>query len=82
MPGLNQTGPMGEGAMTGRRMGRCTNFGTKSKKEDNQQQGKGSQTLSDDLSTQSGTGRRFRFGRGQGQRGKGMGFRNRFSNNI
>lgn len=24
MPGLNQKGPNGEGAMTGRRMGRCT----------------------------------------------------------
>lgn len=31
MPGLNQKGPMGEGAMTGRRMGKCTNFGAKSK---------------------------------------------------
>lgn len=27
MPGFNQSGPMGQGAMTGRRMGKCTNFG-------------------------------------------------------
>lgn len=27
MPGFNQRGPDGQGPMTGRRMGRCTNFG-------------------------------------------------------
>jgi hypothetical protein len=27
MPGLNQTGPMGKGSMTGRKMGKCCNFG-------------------------------------------------------
>ena len=27
MPGLNKMGPMGQGPMTGRKMGRCTNFG-------------------------------------------------------
>ncbi|HOW39212.1 MAG TPA: DUF5320 domain-containing protein [Bacteroidales bacterium] len=27
MPNLNQTGPEGNGPMTGRRMGRCTNYG-------------------------------------------------------
>ncbi len=34
MPGLNQKGPMGQGPMTGRRMGRCTNFGASTKKEE------------------------------------------------
>lgn len=29
MPGFNQKGPMGEGPMTGRKMGKCTNFGAK-----------------------------------------------------
>lgn len=29
MPGFNQKGPMGEGPMTGRKMGKCTDFGTK-----------------------------------------------------
>ena len=32
MPGLNQKGPMGQGPMTGRRMGRCTNFGANQQK--------------------------------------------------
>ena len=27
MPGFNQTGPKGQGSMTGRKMGRCTNYG-------------------------------------------------------
>ncbi len=27
MPGFNQKGPEGQGPMTGRRMGRCTNYG-------------------------------------------------------
>jgi len=31
MPGLNHTGPAGQGPMTGRRMGRCTRFGTNEK---------------------------------------------------
>ncbi|NLI86797.1 MAG: DUF5320 domain-containing protein, partial [Bacteroidales bacterium] len=41
MPGFNQTGPMGQGPMTGRRMGRCTNYGAnqgrKSNPEENTQ---------------------------------------------
>lgn len=28
MPGFDKTGPQGEGSMTGRRMGRCTNSNT------------------------------------------------------
>ncbi len=34
MPGFNRKGPDGQGPMTGRRMGRCTSFGTQSLKED------------------------------------------------
>jgi len=33
MPGFNQTGPEGRGSMTGRRMGRCTNYGRNLKKQ-------------------------------------------------
>ncbi len=29
MPRFNQQGPMGEGPMTGRKMGKCTNYGEK-----------------------------------------------------
>jgi hypothetical protein len=32
MPGFDQTGPGGQGSMTGRRMGRCTNYGANVKK--------------------------------------------------
>ena len=34
MPALNQRGPMGEGPMTGRKMGRCTNYGTALKNQE------------------------------------------------
>ena len=74
MPGFNQRGPMGKGPMTGRRMGRCTNFGAKT---ENQTE---SQSISD--STQnfnSEIGRGCGAGRGLGK-GRGMGIRrqNRF----
>ena len=34
MPNLNQTGPNGQGAMTGRQLGRCTHFGKNRKIQD------------------------------------------------
>jgi hypothetical protein len=33
MPRFDQTGPMGQGSMTGRRMGRCTNNGANVKNQ-------------------------------------------------
>jgi hypothetical protein len=73
MPGFNQTGPMGQGPLTGRRMGRCTNYGTTGKYND---------TTAPENQTErepeNFTGRGFGFGRGRGGRGRGMGFRNRF----
>ena len=33
MPGFNQKGPMGQGSMSGRKMGKCTNFGANVKQE-------------------------------------------------
>lgn len=78
MPGFNQTGPNGQGSMTGRRMGRCTNYGanlkkTESTSSDNQNENK----------PENFTGRGFGFGwrSGGGQRGRGgwgMGRQNRF----
>jgi hypothetical protein len=68
MPGLNQTGPMGQGSMTGRKMGKCTNFGAK-----NQQS-----TTENTPANGRGMGRGL--GRGQGGQGMGMGRRNRFGN--
>ena len=71
MPGFNQTGPMGQGPMTGRRMGRCTNFGAKQSSTPNSEESNQQENFLD---------RGFRFGRGQGGRGRGRGFgmQNRF----
>ncbi len=71
MPGFNQTGPMGQGPMTGRKMGRCTNFGAN--------QGRKS-TTEENLQQDVFQGRGFGFGRGQRGRGRGrgLGMQNRF----
>jgi len=74
MPGLNQTGPVGQGPMTGRRMGKCTNFGA----------GKITQTDESNQAPENmpqGFGRGMGFGRGargRGFRGRGLGQQNRF----
>jgi len=73
MPGLNQTGPMGQGSMTGRKMGKCTNFGARN------------QQISDDKALEnipaSGQGMGRGAGRGQGGMGMGMGRRKQNGNN-
>ncbi len=73
MPGLNQTGPMGQGPMTGRRMGGCTNFGAYQKRQSGA-------TTDDSNENQPGDfrARGFGFGWGRGGRGRGMGRQNRF----
>lgn len=74
MPGFNQTGPVGQGPMTGRRMGRCTNYGagrTTPTDEPNQ----APENLPENY------GRGFGYGRGlgrRGPRGRGFGMQNRF----
>ena len=68
MPGFDKTGPEGEGAMTGRRMGRCTGYGKKlrpSTQSENQE----------DFPESYG---RRGFGFGRRGRGWGFGLRNRF----
>ena len=65
MPGLNQKGPMNEGAMTGRGLGRCTNpnvntFGAQDTAGNGQGIGRGQGGLG------QGCGRGI--GRGRGQR--------------
>ena len=73
MSGFNQRGPGGLGPMTGRRMGRCTNYGANLKNQ--------GQTPSDDLTREQPEnfpGRGFGFGRGRGGRGRCMGRQNRF----
>lgn len=68
MPGLNRKGPAGEGSMTGRKMGRCTQFGEKLID-------KNGQAESTQDSNEKNSGRGFGFGR-RGQ-GRGMGPHNR-----
>jgi hypothetical protein len=73
MPNLNQTGPMGQGPMTGRRMGRCAN---------NSVSLKSNETLTSENPIENPTvptrGRGFGLGLGRGGRGRGMGRQNRF----
>ena len=73
MPGLNQTGPMGQGPMTGRRMGRCTNLDANASNQ--------TETPRDDANEnrpENVQARGFGLGRGRGRRGFGMGQQNRF----
>ena len=69
MPGLDQTGPFGQGSMTGRRMGRCVS---------NQQMSEenlSNQSFSDNQSVDSGFGRGLGVGRmNRNNSGRGFGF--------
>jgi hypothetical protein len=85
MPGFNQNGPMGQGPMTGRRMGRCTNFGanqknTIAKTEETQEESRDEENLPGNNSGRGqglgpgrgGVGREMGLGRGMGV-GRGQG---------
>ncbi len=80
MPGFDQTGPEGQGSRTGRRMGRCTNYGRNFKKTENT-----SSNEQNDNSSENLPGRGFGFGlrRGGSGRGRarGMGRLGRFRGN-
>ena len=73
MPNFNQTGPMGQGPMTGRRMGRCANSSASPKSNE---------TLTSENPIENPTipqrGRGVGLGLGRGGRGRGMGRQNRF----
>ena len=73
MPGLNQTGPMGQGPMTGRRMGRCGNLGANPNNQTAESKENTNENIPEDFQD-----RGFGFGRGRAGRGFGMGRRNRF----
>lgn len=77
MPGLDKTGPFGEGPMTGRRMGRCTNFGAFQQNKNNASEHETNENFPDNTQGQ-GLGFGFGRGRGRGRGGRGMGRRNRF----
>lgn len=72
MPGLNRTGPSGQGPMTGRRMGRCTNYSANLRTNESNTPD-ASETQPDIFQ-----GRGMGWGRGRGLRGRGMGFGGRF----
>jgi hypothetical protein len=74
MPGLNHKGPMGNGPMTGRKMGKCTNFGA-GKKSSTEETERENSTM-----TSKGRGMGRGLGRGQGGQGMGMGRKNRNCN--
>lgn len=69
MPGLDRKGPEGEGPMTGRRMGRCTNFGDALKDKDTTDNPNAENQQTGWFGRGLGRG----FGRGRG-RGSGRGF--------
>lgn len=71
MPGLNQKGPMGEGAMTGRRMGKCTNFGAKVKNDEQINTAQSSDNQQDLTALEKRVG--MGFGRGHRGMGRGIG---------
>ncbi|MHC1705136.1 MAG: DUF5320 domain-containing protein [Tenuifilaceae bacterium] len=77
MPNLNQTGPMGQGPMTGRRMGKCTNFDEKLKQNDPSSEEK---PTNENIPQTPNRGRGF--GLGRGGRGRRLGRQNRFRGGL
>ncbi len=73
MPGFDRTGPVGDGPMTGRRMGRCTGYGLRRKDEN----ADAPENFIDDRPGRF-SGRGAGFGWRRGGRGLGRGFQNRF----
>ncbi|MDY0342898.1 MAG: DUF5320 domain-containing protein [Lentimicrobium sp.] len=83
MPGFNQQGPMGQGPMTGRKMGRCTNFGT-GRRNQTIHEIENTENPTNDFFPGQGAGRGMGRGLGRGMgrnggcRGMGPGRQNRF----
>lgn len=73
MPNLDGTGPQGQGAMTGRRRGRCVNNNTKISESQDKE-------IVQEQNIESTPARAFGGGYGRGRRGRGAGggFQNRF----
>ena len=84
MPGFNQQGPAGQGPMTGRRMGRCTNYGAGKVSQTAPEPNMGPENMPEGFTRGFGFGRSQGGGRGQGGRGqggrggRGLGMQNRF----
>jgi hypothetical protein len=60
MPGFNKTGPLGQGPMTGRRMGACTNYGNKPAPDTQTEKGKSENDFSENSFGRKGLGQRRR----------------------
>lgn len=76
MPGFNQKGPMGQGSMSGRKMGKCTNYGANVKQDASVDNATSAENL-----PVNNAGRGFGAGNGMEQgRGMGMGRQHRFRN--
>jgi len=73
MPGFNQTGPIGQGPMTGGKMGRCTNYGASLRNKKTTSSG---DQIEDQVDYT--LDRRLGIGRRRGVKGRGMGIKNRF----
>ncbi|HHT60790.1 MAG: DUF5320 domain-containing protein [Paludibacteraceae bacterium] len=70
MPGFNQKGPTGQGPMTGRKMGKCTNFGAG--KRDSAEKAE-YENFNADKEQGMGRGRGLGLGRCLRGRGRGQG---------
>ncbi|GAB1403529.1 MAG: DUF5320 domain-containing protein [Lentimicrobiaceae bacterium] len=91
MPGFNQRGPEGQGPMTGRRMGRCTNFGRGRQNEKISEIGS-NESMQDQNRTSPAYWPGARFGKawggpggrrmGRNNRGCGAGRQNRFRGDM
>jgi hypothetical protein len=77
MPGFNQKGPMGQGSMTGRKMGRCTNFGAGLKNQISESK----QAVAENL-PENFQGRGLGQGHGRGGVGRGLGKQHRFRGDL
>ncbi|MDD2476125.1 MAG: DUF5320 domain-containing protein [Dysgonamonadaceae bacterium] len=76
MPNFNQKGPMGEGPMTGRKMGRCSNYGTARRNQTSQENENIENPSNDNFFGRffgRGRGRGMGNGLGQNRGGRGMG---------
>ncbi len=60
MPGFNKTGPLGQGPMTGRRIGACTNYGNKPAPENQKDKGQSENDFSENSIGRKGLGQRRR----------------------
>ncbi len=77
MPGLNQKGPKGQGAMTGRRMGHCTPKGAAMPVLDATAEENSEEKVPEDIS-----GKGLGLGRGKGGRGQELGRQHRFHGGV